>query len=111
MEFNAEKCILRGRMKRAKFPWQRKGRNIGAKTQVVCYHCGKPRHIKPECKGLECRICGKKGHNIRDCRSKIQCQNCGEMGHVTKYCRHEGKSAGLDLKDVVGQINSEFGKL
>uniref|UniRef100_A0A4W3KAU1 CCHC-type domain-containing protein n=1 Tax=Callorhinchus milii TaxID=7868 RepID=A0A4W3KAU1_CALMI len=93
------------------FHGKEKKETTGAKTRVVCYHCRRPGHFRSECKKIECKTCGKKGHISPDRRSKTKWENCGKIGHMTKYYRHEEKSANLELKNLVEQINSEFKKL
>jgi hypothetical protein len=45
-----------------------------SRKEVVCHHCGKPGHIRPECperseqKASVCFNCKKEGHKVADCK-------------------------------------------
>jgi hypothetical protein len=41
------------------------------KRKLYCHYCGKPGHIKPNCKKLH--------------KSK-QCYKCGKIGHIARFC-------------------------
>ena len=48
----------------------------------TCYHCGKPGHIKAECRN-------EGGGNEQ------QCRKCKMYGHVTEACRSSGEFGGM----------------
>ena len=63
---------------------------------VVCHNC--PTHIR-QCNKVtgntsrpHCDLCGKDGHEDKDCWSKRTCTKCGKTGHIEKVCKQEKKS-------------------
>ncbi len=58
----------------------------------TCFTCGKPGHVKAECKQTQrtCYNCKKPGHLSKDCRLKKQCDNCKRTGHVKAVCFSPG---------------------
>jgi hypothetical protein len=70
-----------------------------ATKEKTCYNCGKPGHIKAECRYRNkpetrntCYNCGKPGHIKDECRytnkqePRSTCYNCGKVRHREKEC-------------------------
>ncbi|PRQ44692.1 putative RNA-directed DNA polymerase [Rosa chinensis] len=47
---------------------------------------GKNKDVKYNGNGVECSVCGKKGHTVDTCFRVHKCQICGKHGHLTSTC-------------------------
>ena len=57
-----------------------------ARTQQLCYRCGKSNHSPTDCKfkDVECHSCGKKDHIAPVCRTKLQKRTSTASGRIKK---------------------------
>ena len=70
-----------------------------------CYRCGGHSHLPSECrfKDVECRVCKKKGHIAKACRSKPE----DKKDKPTKWTKHldaSSKPSDQNLKNNAGEI-------
>ncbi|AAA64388.1 gag precursor [Jembrana disease virus] len=56
-----------------------------------CYGCGKPGHIRRDCKNQKCFKCGKPGHLQRNCKSKNGRRSSAPSGQRSGY--HQEKTS------------------
>ena len=57
-----------GRSRGNKWGWGNRYRG----QRLACFVCGNTEHLQRTCPSQYCQSCGKKGHNRRDCYSKIE---------------------------------------
>lgn len=67
---------------------------------------------KQDKKKKECKNCGKKNHNTKDCFFlNLKCNRCGQMGHFAKNCTNDVMDVDNDEKgdNAVGKSSQSFG--
>lgn len=52
---------------------------------------GKGKDAKQSGSGIDCQVCGKRGHTVDTCFRVHKCQICGKHGHLTSTCYQNPK--------------------
>ncbi|PRQ35723.1 putative RNA helicase transcription factor interactor and regulator CCHC(Zn) family [Rosa chinensis] len=53
--------------------------------------------------GVECQVCGKKGHTESNCYKKIECHICHKKGHIASKCfQNPANTQGSEYRTNVG---------
>ncbi|XP_062017327.1 cold shock domain-containing protein 3-like [Rosa rugosa] len=53
--------------------------------------------------GMECQICGKKGHNANNCYQHIECHICHKKGHIASKCfQNPANNQGAEYRNNIG---------
>lgn len=84
--------------------------NFKNNSRDNCQLCGKSGHNARQCRGnkpnVECQLCGMSGHSAKDCRGRavnlIVCQICEKPGHKADKCFRLGNQNAV----VNQQMNS-----
>lgn len=78
----------------------------GSEARVSCYYCGQS-HYSTACTVVmsreerrhilrgsgRCFVCLRKGHMVRNCRSKLKCNNCNGRHHSSLYLKSTSEGA------------------
>ena len=106
-EVGAQKLLQKGRL-RVEYNWCR----VEARVELTqCFKCWRYGHLAascgaPEDRRRDCRQCGQKGHQSKECDNEKNCPVCGVAGHAAgtgrcpatklalRRAREEGTSAG-----------------
>ncbi|CAB0041830.1 unnamed protein product [Trichogramma brassicae] len=82
---------------------QQKKQTFDSKTGILCYCCGKPNHVRRECRFREyaCRACNKKGHLERVCKSKNNVNNIESLPESDNASEYDFFSIRHDCTEIV----------